>query len=282
MKVVENNFFLFSIDLEDIRFRVKDGLNYAPHVEFLVEQYLAFLKKHKSHATFFTVGDIPNNYPNLIKAIISEGHEIACHSNSHIPIIKQLRSEFKDDLLKNIDNLSNAGATNIKGYRAPVFSLTERTMWVYEVLTDVGLSYSSSILPAKNPLYGWESFGKNPKKIQHKIWEIPVSVHPKNIFTVPFAGGIYFRTLPMSFISRGFSNHYNERNAVIGYFHPYDIDTKQEYFMHPGINNNIFYNWLMYHNRGKVFSRLDKLINRFNLKIITYKKYVDYLNLENE
>lgn len=272
------NIFLFSVDLEDVRLRMEDGLKHTPRVEELTEKYLRFLDKHQSKATFFTVGDIPKHYPGLIKTILSEGHEIACHSNKHIPVTEQTKETFKNDLMQNLENLSNAGATDISGYRAPIYSITEKTSWAFDVLEESGFTYSSSVLPAKNPLFGWEGFGESPRKMNDKLLEIPVSVRGSNFLNVPFSGGVYFRTLPMWMIKKGFDKHFSDDLAVTGYFHPYDIDTEQEPFMHPGINNSWFYNKLMYHNRKNMFLRLENIMNTFSCKIITYKEYAASLN----
>ena len=278
MSAPAKNVFLFSIDLEDIRLRMDDGSKYKPRVEVLVEQYLQFLNKYKSKATFFTVGDIPKEYPNLIKTIISEGHEIACHSNKHIPVTQQTPEEFKTDLLKNIGNLSTAGATNIIGYRAPIYSITPKTPWAFDILSEAGIKYSSSVLPAKNPFYGWDGFGEQPQKMKNGLWEIPVSILGGNILNVPFSGGVYFRVLPMSVIKKAFKKHYDKGIAVTGYFHPYDGDTEQEKLMHPGINNSRLYNYIMYYNRKSMFTRLEKIMEAFQCEIITYKSYMESLN----
>ncbi|HEY0030651.1 MAG TPA: polysaccharide deacetylase family protein [Bacteroidia bacterium] len=278
MALAANNIFLFSVDLEDVRLRMKDGLKYKPRVEVLVDKYLQFLQAHKSKATFFTVGDIPAHYPDLIKTIVSEGHEIACHSNLHIPVTNQTKEEFKTDLLKNLECLAKAGASSVIGYRAPIYSITKKTPWAFEVLSELGFKYSSSVLPAKNPLYGWDGFGEAPKKMNAALWEIPVSVRGTGFLNVPFSGGVYFRVLPMMLIKKSFKEHYSKGLSVTSYFHPYDIDTEQESFMHPGINNSGFYNKLMYYNRKNVFSRLDDIMKTFECKIITYKEYAESLD----
>ena len=272
------NIFLFSVDLEDVRLRMHDGLNYKPRVDVMVEDYLRFLDKHRSKATFFTVGDIPEHYPGLIKTILSEGHEIACHSNTHIPVTQQSKEAFKMDLLKNLENLNNAGAEKIVGYRAPIYSITKDTEWAFKVLTEMGFTYSSSVLPAKNPLFGWEGFGEVPRMMTEKLLEIPVSVRGARFLNVPFAGGVYFRVLPLPMIIKGFENHFSKGLAVTSYFHPYDSDTEQELFMHPGIQDSWFYNKLMYYNRKNMFDRLEKIMETFDCKIITYKEYAQNIN----
>lgn len=272
------NIFLFSVDLEDVRLRMENGLNYKPRVDLMVEHYLRFLDKHDSKATFFTVGDIPQHYPSLIKTILSEGHEIACHSNKHIPVTQQSKEAFKMDLLQNLENLNKAGASNIVGYRAPIYSITKDTAWAFDILTELGFIYSSSVLPAKNPLFGWEGFGEAPRMMTDRLLEIPVSVRGSNFLNVPFAGGVYFRVLPMSFIKKSFEKHFSNGLAVTSYFHPYDSDADQERFVHPGINNSWFYNQLMYYNRKNMFDRLETIMETYDCKIITYKEYAQSVN----
>ena len=217
-------------------------------------------------------------YPSLIKEIVSEGHEIACHSHLHLPIDKQSPEEFRQDLEENILSLLRAGVTEVHGFRAPTFSLIKNTEWAYEALSDLNFSYSSSVLPAKNPLYGWKDFGDCPRKVNDKIFEIPITVGKFGPLTLPVFGGIYFRVLPILLIQQALKKLRKNTSPLIGYFHPYDIDTKQEKFMHAGINNNRFYNFLMYYNRSRVLPKLDALIQK-GLNIQTYKSFVSSLKL---
>lgn len=268
---VNNKTFLFSVDLEDIRFRMKNGNRYKERVPANTLVYLDFLDKHNAKATFFTVGDVAKNYPDLIKEIVLRGHEIACHSNTHIPITHLRPDEFDKDLYNNINNLISAGAKNIKGYRAPVFSLTEQTKWAYTILKKNGIIYSSSVLPASNPLFGWKDFGQELKLIEG-IKELPVSIYPFLGKNIPAGGGVYFRCLPFSFIKKMFAK--SSSNAVLGYFHPYDIDTKQEFFLHPDIGFNYLYNFILYFNRKNTLNRLEKIMSE-GFQIRRYDNFLE-------
>lgn len=261
--------YLFSIDLEDVRRDVKDGHQYRDAVESNTIKYLDWLDKYNAQCTFFTVGEIAENYPSLIKEIQNRGHELACHSMHHIPLDKLNPNEFEKDLGANIEALIKAGAMDIKGFRAPVFSLTKKTSWAYAILKKLGISYSSSVLSAANPLYGWKEFGKEQKVIDG-VWEMPVSLTKIGPKELPFGGGVYFRVLPWFITNSAFKSS----TEVIGYFHPYDLDVDQEKFMHAGINNSNFFNHLMYRNRKKLLPRLDKLMQD-NWNIITYQEYLN-------
>ena len=266
---------LFSIDLEDVRDSVKNGEKFRERVPANTEKYLEFLEKKNAIATFFVVGSIAKRYPSLIREIATLGHEIACHSNTHIQLDKHDPRSFKEDLLKNIDNIHNACQARIKGFRAPTFSLTEKTKWAYDVLNELGFTYSSSVLPAGNPLYGWPEFGERVKKINDGLWELPITLYNHKFLKVPVMGGVYFRIIPYSFIKNGIAKIAKNNRPLLSYFHPYDIDTEQERFMHPDIGNNPFYNHLLFMNRGKVFKRMEKLNTAFKFEFKTYSDYVE-------
>jgi len=267
-----SNVFLFSVDLEDIRFLMEDGRERPERVAANVHAYLEWLKGHGFRCTFFVVGDVAEAYPFLIREIFEKGHEIACHGYRHIPLDQQTPDQFRSLLTANRNALTRAGAKNIQGFRAPIFSLTEKTAWAYAVLKDLGFTYSSSVLPAKNPFYGWPEFGPCPKMI-NGIFEIPMTVRRFGPYRVPAAGGVYFRVLPAFFIRRSSHKFLGADRPLIGYFHPYDIDTEQERFMHPEINDSRFYNYLMYYNRKNVFKRLDAIIKR-GFTICPYAEYI--------
>lgn len=270
------NYFLFSLDLEDVRENVVNGFSYKDRVVENTHLYLNWLRKKDAQCTFFTVGKIAERYPDLIKHIIDCGHEIACHSYSHITVNKFSRAEFKLDLEKNLEALYKAGAKNIVGFRAPVFSITEQTAWAHQVLEETGFKYSSSVLPAKNPLFGWEDFGKKPKLIDGKLWEIPITLGKLGPLNFPTAGGVYFRVFPWMALKQNIKKCFSLHEPLLSYFHPYDADVHQEKFMHDGIDNSKFYNYLMYFNRKNVFNRLDK-IDEFGAEIIPYKDYIKTL-----
>jgi polysaccharide deacetylase family protein (PEP-CTERM system associated) len=268
-----NRIYLFSIDLEDVRFWMPGGEQYKERVPANTHAYMSWLNRHGFKCTFFTVGEVAEKYPSLIKEILAEGHEIACHTNKHIPLDKQDPASFKKDLEENIRWLREAGATDIKGFRAPIFSLTEKTKWAFDVLTELGFSYSSSVLPAKSPLYGWPEFGQAPKRVNNSLVEIPMTVGKTGPVTAPYGGGVYFRVFPFFTTLSKAKKHTTANNPLLGYFHPYDIDTEQERFMHPGINNSRLYNHLMYMNRSKVFERMDRLVDK-GFSICTYRQYI--------
>ncbi len=265
--------FLFSVDLEDVRSLVPNGMRYAERVPHNVDAYLRFLARHECRATFFTVGDVARRYPDLIARIAAEGHELGCHTSDHTPLERLGPDGLRADLERNVADLERAGARDIKGFRAPIFSLTDRTAWAYEVLRDLGFSYSSSVLPHANPMYGWDGFGTRCVRTPSGVWEIPLSVSGVVGRKLPFAGGVYFRVLPAIFVRRLIRRQRMAGRPVVGYFHPYDLDTEQERFMHPELGDSRILNSLMYLNRSRVLRRLDAVVAG-GATIVRYDAYV--------
>ncbi|MCI5136853.1 MAG: DUF3473 domain-containing protein [Candidatus Electrothrix sp. AR1] len=268
---------LLSIDLEDVRDWVKDGYSYREAVPENTKKYLSLFRKLNVHATFFIVGRVARRYPELIREIAEEGHELACHGDMHLQLDKLTPESFRADLLKNIHSLNEAtGSTlSIHGFRAPTFSLTSRTAWAHEILADLGFTYSSSVLPAQSPLYGWPEFGEKVRQVKERIWELPITLHSISGLRVPVAGGVYFRVLPFALTKWAVRQKIKKNEPVGSYLHPYDIDTEQERFMHPDLNDKQHLNMLMYLGRAKVLKRLTVLSKSFSFQ--PYESYVKQL-----
>jgi polysaccharide deacetylase family protein (PEP-CTERM system associated) len=248
---------LLGIDVEDPRHELGDGGRYKPRVPALVDRFLAYLDTQGAKATFFIVGQVAREHPDMVGRIVAEGHEVGCHSDRHLRLETQDAASFRADLLRALEALDIAGATEVRGYRAPCFSLGPRTCWAYDILAELGFRYSSSVLPAANPRYGWSGFGRVPRRMASSLWELPVTLLPRPLPPLPLVGGVYFRNLPTWLLSTALSRRRRDTEPVVAYLHPYDADVEQDRLAHAGLRASGFYNWLMYRNRAKVFPRLD-------------------------
>jgi polysaccharide deacetylase family protein (PEP-CTERM system associated) len=267
----ESSEILLSIDLEDVRDLVPDGSRLRERVPAMVDRLLAYLHEARARVTFFTTGPVCVRYKSLMCEIISAGHEVASHSFAHKPLDEYFPQEFDDDLQKSIDALRTAGANVVEGFRAPVVSMTERTAWVYRLLARRGIVYSSSVLPATNPLYGWADFGNKARSIEG-VLEIPVSVGRILGRDVPFASGVYFRVLPGFLIRRELVRASRSGQPITSYLHPYDFDPEQESFTIPRLGRNPVYHFLMHYGRATAFDKLQMLLS-LGLRVSTYGQF---------
>lgn len=144
-----------TIDLEDWYQDVE--LKYWHHYEDRIVQntnkLLTILDETNAHATFFVLGYNAERFPELIENINDKNHEIATHGYDHTPLLKQSPTKFEKELTKSIKILERITKEKIMGYRAPIFSVGEKTSWAIDILKK-HLKYDSSIFPTKTPLYG--------------------------------------------------------------------------------------------------------------------------------
>lgn len=268
--------FLFSVDLEDVRSMIPEGDRYAERVPVLVERFVRLLERHRVRCTFFTVGDIARRYPSLVRDLAAAGHEIAAHGSEHVPLDRLGASGFRADLERNLEALARAGCGEIRGFRAPVHSLTARTRWAWELMAGLGIRYSSSVLPARHPLHGWPGFARGCTLTPAGVWELPFTLAGLPGLDLPFAGGVYLRALPFALVRLLFRRELRRGRPIVGYVHPFDIDPEQERFSHPELGGRALYQHLMYWNRRGALRRIERLLG-LGAPVLRYADYVDRL-----
>ncbi|RMF98765.1 MAG: DUF3473 domain-containing protein [Gammaproteobacteria bacterium] len=265
--------YLFSVDVEDDRCNDPSWQRFSGRVPGNVERYLEFLDGAGMQCTFFVLGTIARQYPSLVRQIAAAGHEIACHSNDHRVLASHDRKSFWHDLQRNIEALEAAGVSRVSGFRAPCFSSVPATSWLYEILDEFGFRYSSSVIPAMNPLFGWPGFPQQPSRMHDTVWELPISLAPWPRLRVPCGGGVYFRLLPPFVLRQAMQRISRDGRPVIGYLHPHDIDPDQDRRAFPEFADRPFYNWLMFRNRRSVFDKLRMIVDE-GFTIMRYDHYV--------
>jgi polysaccharide deactylase family protein, PEP-CTERM locus subfamily len=196
------------------------------------KRLLALFQKHQAKATFFVLGYVAEKHPQLIREIAAAGHEIATHGYAHQLAYLQTPEVFKEDVSRAKKLVEDIIGKNIKGYRAPSWSVTSKSLWVWGILEDLGFIYDASVFPIETYLYGLPTAPRFPYHPQYngrtlKLLEVPsstVQIFNKNI---PFAGGFYFRALPYPLIAQGIKTVNKEGQPAIVYLHPREIDPGQ-------------------------------------------------------
>jgi polysaccharide deacetylase family protein (PEP-CTERM system associated) len=250
---------LFSIDLEDYYPADSTADARSAPLHDLVAIYLDLLARHHVRATFFVVGELARREPRLLARIAQAGHELGCHGDRHLTLDRLSPETFASDLRSNRRAVEEAAGQRVQGFRAPLLSLTHKTAWAHTVLAGEGFVYSSSVLPAPNPLFGWEEFGTNPRQV-NGVWEIPISLaHVPLLGMLPLFSGTYFRILPWSLARRSIESAQSTR-PLVSYFHPYDIDHRQPWTMHAGVRGNRLMNYLLFARRSSLPARLENLM----------------------
>lgn len=185
------------------------------------------LQKKGVHATFFVLGWIARKYPDIIKEISSLGYEIGSHSDMHQLVYKQSEKDFARDLANSIESIERITGKRVRCYRAPGFSITADSKWVFPILASNGIEIDCSIFPARRAHGGYKEFEHAKPVILcgdgYEIKELPISI--RNILKLPIAysGGGYFRLLPYKAIASLMGQ--DDYNMM--YFHPRDFDNNQ-------------------------------------------------------
>jgi polysaccharide deacetylase family protein (PEP-CTERM system associated) len=113
-------------------------------------------------ATFFCLGWVAERHPHIIKEIHSRGYEIASHGYDHRMILSMSPESFREDIRKSKAILEDLTGREVIGYRAPSYTITEKTIWALDVLADEGFQYDSSIFPVYHDRYGIPSAPRFP------------------------------------------------------------------------------------------------------------------------
>lgn len=197
-------------------------------VERNVERILKMLAEHGTKATFFTLGWIAERYPQLVRSIVEQGHELASHGYGHERACDLSESAFFDDIDAAKKILEDLSGREVAGYRAPSFSISEENLWAFDCLERAGYRYSSSIYPIRHDHYGMPDSPRFAHQIRADLLEVPVTTARFLNRNWPASGGGYFRLMPYA-LSSWLLRHVNQNDGqpVIFYFHPWEIDVEQ-------------------------------------------------------
>lgn len=208
---------------------------YPLRVEGNTLRILDMLDEFALKATFFVLGWVAERLPALIKEIRRRGHEIACHGYGHQLVYRLSPQEFRQDISRAKSLLEDICGERIHGYRAPSYSITTRSLWALDILVEEGFTYDSSIFPITHDIYGIPGGKRFPHEISThagKIQEFPISTFPLKVgcwkSQLPICGGGYLRLFPAALVARAIQAiNITEKQPVIVYFHPWEIDPAQ-------------------------------------------------------
>lgn len=240
-----------------------------PQIEESTGALLHLLRERGIKATFFVIGEIAQRHPHLIQAIAAEGHELGCHGMSHRPLWQMTPDEFRSELEQFAAVMPSAApGAEVIGFRAPTFSLDNRTRWALTVLSSLGYHYDSSIFPVRTPVYGVSGGPLHPYRPslvnvaaedkQGSLLEFPMSVWSWAGLRVPVCGGFYLRALPLKFVLFALRRVNRQRPFVL-YVHPWETFAGTPRLALPLSSRFITY----YHLQG-MMARLTTLLDAFS------------------
>ncbi len=233
----------FSVDVEDY-FQVslfesavdrQEWDSLEPRVAGNTDRLLEIFDQSAVRSTFFLLGWIAERHPDLVRRIHQQGHELAVHGYDHTRVTTQTPDAFREDVRKSKRIIEDIAGDRVIGYRAPSYSIVDKTTWALQILSEEGFEYDSSIFPIHHDRYGipdsprypWIALNGDPGSRPH-LWEFPISTVRLLGNNFPFVGGGYLRQFPMFFIRWGMRRvNLGEKKPVMIYIHPWEIDPDQ-------------------------------------------------------
>ena len=211
-----------------------DWATMASRLAANTDRVLELLAEAGVRGTFFVLGWCAEREPAVVRRVAAAGHEVASHGYAHRMIAEQTPAEFRDDVRRAKALLEDLAGAAVAGYRAPTFSITERTRWAADVLAEEGYRYDSSIFPIRHDRYGIPTAPRFLHTLAgadgHELVEFPPTTLRVLGTNLPVAGGGYLRLFPVRLIGAALRRVNRAGHPALVYFHPWELDPGQPRF----------------------------------------------------
>ncbi|WP_165314150.1 XrtA system polysaccharide deacetylase [Vibrio ziniensis] len=266
MTVDVEDYFQVSAFADKVQFSEWGNSKYPIRVENNTDRLLDIFSRHNTKATFFVLGWVAEARPNIVKKIVEQGHELASHGYAHQRANTQTPESFREDVYRSKAFLEDTSGIEVRGYRAPSFSIDPSNEWAFAILSQLGFTYSSSTYPVKHDLYGAPNWPRFKYKRPEGIIEIPIPTNKTAGINVPIGGGGFFRLYPY-LLSKILINNFikQAKHPYCFYFHPWEIDHTQPRMTDVPLKSQFRH----YLNLHRMENRLDRLLNDFHWDTIS-------------
>jgi polysaccharide deacetylase family protein (PEP-CTERM system associated) len=264
----------FSVDVEEY-FQVKAlesvvsrdaWLSQESRVASSIDQLLEMLDRHRTRGTFFVLGWLAVHRPEVVRAIVGAGHEVASHGFDHCRVTSLTPVEFREDLRKSKRSIEDVAGSEVKGYRAPSFSIVPGCEWAFDALIAEDYTYDSSVFPIRRPGYGYPAAPRAPYVIRRAsglLAEFPLATTSFMRLEIPAAGGGYLRQFPLHVVRRAFREANERGEHATFYIHPWEIDPGQ-----PRLPVSAFNRVRHYRGLETALGRIEKILAEFQFNTI--------------
>lgn len=266
----------FTVDVEDY-FQVSafeccvsrtQWSHYPSRVVKNTHNILRLLSSCDVQASFFVLGWVARHFPDLVRDIHRDGHEIGSHSYWHRLIYEQTPQEFREDLKLSLSILEDILGMPVRAYRAPSFSITPRSIWAIRVLADEGVEIDSSVFPIHHDRYGLPNSTPHMHQVTagaRSLWEFPPTTVRVFGVNLPVGGGGYLRLYPMAFTLKLLKVRNLSGWPFLVYVHPWEVDPQQ-----PNVNGVPWRSRFRHRiNLGATEARLELLLRAFRFSTMS-------------
>jgi len=200
---------------------------FESRVELNTRKALDLLDEFGVKATFFALGWVADQMPEVIRSIADRGHEVASKGYYHRTIQEMTPGEFREDLLRAREALERASGQRVVGHRMARGRLGPSDLWALDVLADLGFAYDSSFYPRGREIAEapWRRFPFAHRHAIREIREFPLATFDAGGWLLPVAGGNYLRQLPHGLMHRALDHwHRRYQSPLVMYFHVWELD----------------------------------------------------------
>lgn len=242
-----------------------------------VSRFSDVLQSEGVRATFFTLGDLAESEPGLVRSLHAAGHEIASHGPDHALPSRLSTAEFVRQLENHKDALEQVVGAPVEGYRAPCFAVNREKV---EHLPSLGFRYDSSwIRFAEHPLYGAMDL-EDWDEVVPGVWQAPdadfleFEVPTASVLgrRVPIAGGAYFRIFPWTLTRALLRRHLGQGGTYVFYIHPFECSAVPRL---DGVAMSAGTRLRFELGRGRTLTRLRRLIKLLRSEGFTFRTFAD-------
>lgn len=252
---------------------------FETRLERNADRTLDLLDEFGMKATFFTLGWIAEELPEVVKKVSSRGHEVASKGFYHRRLKDFGPGEFREDAARSKEAIERATGRKVFGYRVARGTFTARDIWALDILAEVGFAYDSSIYPRL-----WSIASEPFRRFPHRhegggkgIWEVPLSSFGPFWLTIPMAGGNYFRQTPSWIVEALIERWHRRYEAPFNmYFHVWELDPDLPKISAIGPLTRL----RQYRNLEKMPILLRRLFERYRFGPIAEYLGIDYLRAE--
>ncbi len=219
-----------TVDLEDwyqgIEQPYATWASFEQRIDIGTGVLLDILSETSTQATFFVLGWLAEQRPDLIRRIASQGHQIGTHGYDHEKLYHLTPDAFRQRLDRAKKATEDAAGLPVASHRAPYFSLTRRSLWAIDTLAELGFAIDSSVYPGSNWRYGIPGSPEGLYELGDTgIVEFPVSTFSLGVRKVGI-GGAYFRILPLWITQHGIRQVNARQRPAMIYVHPWEFDPR--------------------------------------------------------
>ena len=216
---------------------------------------LDILQKFKLKATFFILAYNARRFPELIRSIQAQGHELGIHGYHHELVYDQTPEQFAKDVRQAKSIVEDICQKEVIGYRAPNWSINSSCRWAFDILHQAGFSYDSSVKEGE--------FNKLKPDMPEGLMEICLSEFRFLHVNIPFGGGFFLRAYPYCFTSSLIRKRNLQGQGVVVYLHPWEFDASRR-DVNPGLRGSIISSF----NLSKTESIFFRLLDEFEFDSI--------------